>query len=350
MHLKAATQAFLAHRQDKHLSEGSLAHYGYWLDLWQAWRTRHAYAVAMVDITADELRAFFRYLEHEHVPHATNPRRPAVNRVGMKAASRASGWRILRAFWTWCDDEGYLSGTQHGFFRKDRVPRPRDETADEQDADSSETAPGSGRAIDVVTVRALIKAAGIPFDETAARNRAIILLLHESGMRVSELCSINDRTLDLELRTAKARAKGNRWRFVFWGPEADVAIHRYLKLRRGETGGKRPLFRGVSSTNNGVRLTGNAVRGMIKRLAVQANVQLPFGAPVHGFRSAFAQRCLDEGIADLDLQQLLGHNDIRSTAIYARRHPKRLRAIHRRIFDRPLISAHMQKRRVRDAE
>jgi site-specific recombinase XerD len=350
MDLRAATQAFLAHRQDKHLSDGSLAHYGYWLDLWQDWRHKQAHPNELFAITADELRAFFRYLEHEHVPHAKNPRRPAVGRVGMKAHSRASGWRILRAFWTWCADEGALTGEQMGFFRKDRVPRPRIETADEQDADDSETAPGSGRAIDVATVRQLIKAAGIPFEETAARNRAIILLLHESGMRVSELCSINDRTLDLELRTAKARAKGNRWRFVFWGPEADAAIHRYLKLRRGETGGKRPLFRGVGSTNSGLRLTGNAVRGMLKRLAEKAGVQLPFGAPAHGFRSAFAQRCLDEGIADLDLQQLLGHNDIRSTAIYARRHPKRLRAVHRRIFDRPLISQHMQKRRTRDAD
>jgi site-specific recombinase XerD len=335
MRLASATQAFLAHRQDKHLSDGSLSLYGYWLDLWQDWRRRQSHASDLADITVGELRAFFRYLEHEHVPHAHNPRRPAAKHTGMKAASRASGWRIIRAFWTWCADEGYLHTDQYGFFRKDRVPRPRDETADEQDADTNETAPGSGRAIEVATVRALIKAAGIPFEETAARNRAIILLLHESGMRVSELCSINDRTLDIEQRTAKARAKGNRWRFVFWGPETDVALRRYLKLRRGTEGGKQPLFRGVGSTNNGLRLTGNAVRGMLKRLAAQANVQLPYGAPVHGFRSAFAQRCLDEGLADLDLQQLLGHNDIRSTAIYARRHPRRLRAIHRRIFDRP---------------
>lgn len=346
MHLDVAAQAFLAHRRDKHLSAGSITQYAYWLGLWQNWRRTQAHAGDIQAIDVDELRAFFRYLEYEHVPHAHNPHRPAAKRVGMKAASRASAWRIIHAFWTWCADEGgILLAEQHGFFRKDRIPRPRDETADEQDADDSEVAPGSDRAIDIPTVRALIKACGIPFDETAARNRAIILVLHESGMRVSELCSINDRSVDRETRTAKARAKGNKWRFVFWGPEADRALARYLTLRRGTTGGKQPLFRGVGSTNSGLRLTGNAVRGMLKRLANAAGVTLPAGAPVHGFRSAFAQRCLDEGLADLDVQQLLGHNDIRSTAIYTRRHPKRLRAIHRRLFDRPTISAHMQKRR-----
>jgi site-specific recombinase XerD len=331
--LDQAVTLFLDHRRDKGVSDGSLILYRYWCDLWRAWRSERGFASELSVIDAEELRRFFRYLEHEHVPHRANPRRPATARVGMRPSSRDSCWRTLRALWNFLAEERCVTEAQRQLFKRDRVPRPRIDDVSDDDADEP-----MERAIDEATALALVRACGAPRDEVSARNRVLILMLAESGMRVSEICHLNDGGVDLEDRTARVHAKGRKKRFVFWGPDTAAALRRYLALRSGPTGGNRPLFRGCSSTNAGLRLTSNAVRGMLKRLARAADITLPYGAPVHGFRSGFAQRCLDDGVDGLDLQQLLGHADIRTTTIYTRRHPRKLRGVHRRLFETPLRS------------
>ena len=326
MDLEQSISAFMAHRRDKGLSPESLTLYQYWFSTWCSWREKRNLKPLLEIVDAIELRQFFRYLETEHIPHSSNTRRPAAQQIGLKASSRDGCWRTLRAFWNWLEEEGLLSQQQLGLFKRDRVPRPRVQVdSDEDDIDLQ-----ADRAIDEAIVDALLAACGSPFTELAARNRAIILLLAESGMRVSELCRLNDVHIDVDNSTARVRGKGNKKRFVFWGPKGSAALRRYLALRPGGTGGKVPVFRGCSSTNQGLRLTRDAVRGTLKRLARRAGVTLPAGAPVHGFRSGFAQRMLDAGVDGLDLKQLLGHADIRTTTIYTQRHPKKLRGVHRR--------------------
>ncbi|HEU4322721.1 MAG TPA: tyrosine-type recombinase/integrase [Roseiflexaceae bacterium] len=272
-------------------------------------------------MSADELRALMVYLDQEHVPHGNNSHRPAADRVGMSVNARDSIWRVLRALWNWLADEDRLAPSQLNFFRRDRVPRPRAAEADDDLAEDRQVA-------DDALVAALLAACGEPVDELAARNRAIILLLYESGMRVSELCSLEDRQVQLGERQARIRGKGGKRRWVFWGDGAAAAIQRYLALRSGDLGG--PLLRGASSRNPGGPMTSNAVRGMLRRLAEAAGVELPPHAPVHGFRAGYAQQMLDAGVDGLDLQQLLGHSDIRTTMIYVRRSPGRLREVYRR--------------------
>lgn len=336
MDVEQAVTEFLAHRRDKGLSDESMRLYVYWFHLWQSWRKRTEYAPSLASIDAVELRAFFRYLEHDHIPHGSNPRRPAAPHPGMSTAARDSCWRILRAFWNFLTDEEKLAANQLGLFKRDRVPRPQ------REEDENEELPN--RAVDHAMIMALLDVIGPPWTELAARNRALVLMLYDSGMRVSEVCRLDDKHVDLAERTAWVRGKGGKRRFVFWSLETKAALARYLVLRDPTSG---PLFLGCSSTNRGLRLTANAVRGTLKRIAKKANVTLPRGAPIHGFRSGFAQRALDEGVDGLDLQQLLGHADIRTTTIYTRRHPTKLRAVHRRIVDRGIADTLMGRRRGR---
>lgn len=333
MDVKQAVADFLEHRRDKGLSAESMRLYVYWFELWQSWRRRREYAPSFASVDAIELRAFFRYLEHDHIPHSSNPRRPAASHVGMSTAARDSCWRILRAFWNFLADEEKLEAHQLGLFKRDRVPRPQ------QDEDENEDLPN--RAVDQAMIQALLAVIGPPWTELAARNRALVLMLYDSGMRVSEICGLDDKHVDLVERTARVRGKGKKRRFVFWSLDTQAALARYLTLRDQTSG---PLFLGCSSTNRGLRLTANAVRGTLKRIAKKAQITLPRGAPIHGFRSGFAQRALDDGVDSLDLQQLLGHADIRTTTIYARRHPKKLRAVHRRIVDRGTADTLMGRR------
>jgi hypothetical protein len=73
MLLSEGVELFLEHRCDKGLCTDSLGLYRYWLDLWGCWRERRSLSPDLAAISASELRAFFRYLEREQVPHGTNP-------------------------------------------------------------------------------------------------------------------------------------------------------------------------------------------------------------------------------------------------------------------------------------
>lgn len=323
MHTNEVITAFLDQRRARGLAEGSLKLYRYWLDLWQSWRLRQGHAAELASVEAAELAGFLEYLAHEHIPHASNPRRPAAKRPGMSHAAQLSAWRILRAFWNEAAAAGMLTEQQLVYFRAGRVPKPRA-------TDPSDMA--QDRAVDARRVNALLNACGAPTDEYTARNRAIVLLLHESGLRVSELCSLDDESLDREGKIGRVCGKGGRWRFFFWSERTAQALAVYRMRRGGPSGGA--LFRSCGSRNFGGRISHDAVRGMLKRLADVAGVALPAGAPVHGFRSGFAQAMLDAGVESLDLMQLLGHARLETTFLYVRRHPTKLRNVYQRALMR----------------
>jgi site-specific recombinase XerD len=70
---------------------------------------------------------------------------------------------------------------------------------------------------------------------------------------------------------------------------------------------------------------------VLKRTAKRAGVTLIKQSPVHSFRRTFAQDALESGLADLELQQLMGHRSIVSTMRYTRRAPERLGSVYRRM-------------------
>lgn len=264
------------------------------------------------EVTIAELRAFFVYLKNEHRPHATNPNRPTVTTRNLSAASQASCWRIIRSFWIFCSGEDWLQGKQPNFFANSRIPCPKVE---------EEMRP----FCDADTLEKLLQAASGD-DEEGTRNRAIILLLYESGLRVSEVAQLTDTQLDMKEHQGKIRGKGGQHDFFFWGYRTAKEIQKYLVLRRGKKEGH--LFRGVNSRNNGGPMTENAIRLMIKSLGVD----LPEGAPVHFLRHGFAHRLLDEEVNELRLQQLMRHRSFSTTRRYTREHPQRLKKVHKKIF------------------
>lgn len=313
-----AIELFLSHRQLKGVSSATLGIYRHWLTVWVEWRAKSNLATQIPAVGIDDLRAFFHYLAKDHIPHQHNTKRPPAKKRGLEPSSSAGCWRVLRAFWRFLADEGALVGDQARYFTGDRIPCPR--------------VPVQVReACDRDSLDALLAACGDRLDdEESVRNRVILLLLYESGMRVSELCRLRDHEIRIGQETALVTGKGNKQRWAFWGPRGTEALLRYLRVRRGPIGG--PLIRGVSTRNNGNAMTRDAVRACLKRLAKRAGVKLPAGAPVHWFRHGFAHAALDAGLDVSQLAQLLGHADIETTMRYVREHPGRLRDIHAKIF------------------
>lgn len=150
------------------------------------------------------------------------------------------------------------------------------------------------------------------------RNRTILELLYATGMRISELCSLTFKNLNLDNDEITVFGKGQKERIVLVSKRAKGFLLDYIKTARGlvakgfsvEQTPDEPLF----INNTGYKLQPQTVRMVLK--TIMKNLQLPKNVTPHKFRHSFATKMLDNG-ADLRIvQELLGHASITNTQIY----------------------------------
>lgn len=145
---------------------------------------------------------------------------------------------------------------------------------------------------------------------SGARNRAVLEILYSSGLRVSELCSLDLH--DVDDTFVRVMGKGSKERLVPIGKKAIEALDYYLLHYRGvvKDGSQEPLF----ISGRGLRLNRTGIWMMIKNYGRQAGIVKNISP--HTLRHSFATHLLDNG-ADLRIiQEMLGHASISSTDRY----------------------------------
>lgn len=164
-----------------------------------------------------------------------------------------------------------------------------------------------------------------PFPGKAGlRDKAILELLYGSGIRVSELVSLDIDSLDLSYGFLQVWGKGNRERIVPVGKQTIKAINKYLTIARPLW--SRPHEKALFVNQRGGRLSDRSVRTLVKKYCRLAGVKEILSP--HGFRHSFATHLLDHG-ADLRVvQELLGHKKISSTQIYTHVSRGKLRKVY----------------------
>ncbi|HET8548721.1 MAG TPA: site-specific tyrosine recombinase XerD [Bryobacteraceae bacterium] len=166
-------------------------------------------------------------------------------------------------------------------------------------------------------------AAPDPERATGLRDRAMLEFLYATGLRVTELCTVELSALKLDPGLVRVRGKGGRERFVPVGRPAIAAVEAYLRS------GRPRLLKGRGSpylfvTARGGRLTRQAFWKLIAGYARKAGIWQKLTP--HVIRHSFATHLL-EGGADLrSVQTMLGHADIGTTQIYTHVMSSRLRA------------------------
>jgi tyrosine recombinase XerC len=157
------------------------------------------------------------------------------------------------------------------------------------------------------------------------RNRTILELLYATGMRISELSSLNFENLNLEENEIKVFGKGAKERIVLVSERAKNFLDNYIKTVRSliykdeKPATSSPVF--INKT--GYRLQPQSVRLAIKD--VVEKIELPKHVTPHVFRHSFATKLLENG-ADLRVvQELLGHSSISNTQIYTHVSTERLK-------------------------
>jgi integrase/recombinase XerC len=147
-----------------------------------------------------------------------------------------------------------------------------------------------------------------------ARDRAILELLYATGVRVSELTSLDFDDLDLNEAVMRVLGKGRKERMVPVGSKAITAVRQYLR-KRGDLepragSGKEALFLNFRGTRLNVRSVRRIVNRYIHECAITRKVS------PHTLRHSFATHLLDAGADLRSIQELLGHASLSTTQKY----------------------------------
>jgi len=145
------------------------------------------------------------------------------------------------------------------------------------------------------------------------RDRAILELLYASGLRLSEIVSLDLGDVDLNSRHIRAWGKGSKERIVLMGIPAAKALQRYVKQGRPELLGKKNT-QALFLNRFGNRVAERRIQYIIKKYARQAG--LDTRVFTHIFRHTFATHMLDGGADLRAVQELLGHVRLATTQIY----------------------------------
>ena len=161
------------------------------------------------------------------------------------------------------------------------------------------------------------------------RDKAILELFFSTGLRLSELCSL-DRDLDLSKDEFSVRGKGEKVRVVFLSSSAKEAIREYLKARKDMD---EPLF--IQYSRNGAkgnRLTPRSIERIVKYYAIAAGISKK--VTPHIIRHSFATDLLSNGADIRSVQMMLGHANIATTQIYTHVTDKQLRDVHKKFHSK----------------
>lgn len=159
---------------------------------------------------------------------------------------------------------------------------------------------------------------------SALRDRAIILLMLDTGLRATELCELRLHQCDLRNKRVSVWGKGAKQRSLPISARTSQAIWRYITTHRG---GDTPVGASLFVTNRGLPLDHGQLFHLLKRLGQRANVA---DVHPHRFRHTFAIQYLRNGGDGFTLQRLLGHSTMEMVRTYLSIAQTDLETAHRR--------------------
>jgi integrase/recombinase XerD len=226
--------------------------------------------------------------------------------MGIKARSTARLLSTVRRFYQYLVRENRLVEDPSSLLESPKLGKPLPKTLSESQVETLLNAPD----ID---------------DPLGLRDRAMLELIYATGLRVSELVTLDLTGLSLQQGIVRVIGKGSKERLVPMGEEALSWITTYLKNARGILLGAHVSDK-VFVTRRGGGMTRQTFWHIIKRYAERAGIRVTLSP--HVLRHAFATHLLNHG-ADLRVvQMLLGHSDLSTTQIYTHIARERLKELH----------------------
>ena len=235
---------------------------------------------------------------------------------GIKGKTLARELSSLRHFFKYCKNQGYTNG-----YLINNLSAPRDQKK------LPETI-----SVDQVSHLLNQNAGNQPLQ---LRDVAMVELIYSSGLRLSELVSMNLDSIDLNAAAVRIIGKGNKEREVPVGQCALDAVARWLVARKKIAKINEPA---LFVSRDGVRLSARSVQLRIKQFAQARGLQQHLHP--HKLRHSFATHLLESSGDLRAVQELLGHADISTTQIYTHLDFQHLA----KVYDKAHPRAHRTKR------
>lgn len=281
MRLAEALTAYVAQRKQEGLSPYTLKAYGLQIGL----LIRDLGDPEASDVTTEMLRGHL-------APH--------VDRL--KPASMAHKVRAIRGFFKWMHEDAEII--------------PRNPALKIREPKLGQRIP---KALDVDELELMRDACRSAFE------RALVETFYSTGCRVGELHLVNRASIDWDHRTIRVHGKGNKERDVYLGSKAVLRLRQYLKERDDQN---PALF--ATERNPHRRMSIHQLQYVMKRIAKRTG--LGDRVSPHVLRNTMATQMHNRGASIDVLQSLLGHDDPKTTRIYAAMSGKRRHEAFERYF------------------
>jgi integrase/recombinase XerD len=244
------------------------------------------------EITPDLLRQMVLYFAQDHPRFPNLP--PKQRGTGL-APNTINGYiRALKSLCSYLVEEGLLEKNPVMKIRQLKVAKDAGTTLTQQE------------------LQALLGTSTGP-TFTERRNRAFLLLLADTGIRISEVLRLTLRDIEWGQRTITVMGKGAKVRTVPFGKNTTRALNSYLALRRGTVQSENLLF----VTIQGEGLPVRRAQRIIDTLTRQAGIKGKRVTP-HTFRRTFATLWISNGGDPFSLQRMLGHTTMEMVNRYVR--------------------------------
>ena len=196
-----------------------------------------------------------------------------LNALNCNPGGKHAYFRVIRTFYKWANEEGYIDHPPK--VNAPKVPKPIRYAVSLEDLDL------------------LLSAC------ESVRDKLIVSMLADTGLRRSELISIDVDDIDLNRQIIKVWGKGAKQRVVRYGPTTQVLMSSWLRER--------------SECTSLLGLKGIGLTCVLKRLKEKTGIQ----CNAHAFRRTFAIQSIRNGMNPFYVQSLLGHEDLKMTRVYA---------------------------------
>lgn len=292
--LAQAIEGFLLEKQAQRLSPYTIKDYTVAFRKLQAFLGDPVFA----SITLDQMRAFMADLGKPRQPDGIAPRPVMV----LSKKTMLNVHTALSALWTWAVTEGL---TKRHLLHE--IPRPEKRAVTpftEQDIKTLLAACDRSKPYERPG-----KKTSDHGRATGLRDRAIILLLLDTGIRASELSDMQIQQVDIKNKRIRVMGKGSKERMLPISPTTTKAVWRYLSTQRKDEAVDQPLF----LTLVGRAVTRTGLLQLLNSLGERAGV--PNCHP-HRFRHTFAVNFLRNGGNAYELQMSLGHSTLEMVKTY----------------------------------
>lgn len=275
--MNATFERFLQYlRHERNLSWRTVDTYQRDLLQWEAYMTAGNHPFDPLSVTPGDIRSWI-------IERAAQGDCPATLRRRVQA---------LRAFYRYLLRKNLLSSNPAAQVELAKMPRPLPKLVREK------------------TVDALLDAHVDTDDFTQVRDRLVVMLFYETGIRLSELIGLQDTAVDTFKRELKVHGKRDKDRLVPFGTELAQWIDRYRDLRNGV----KPECGNLLVTAKGRPMYPSLVYHVVHDGLVQAGGAGKLSP--HVLRHTFASVMLNHGAQLNSVKELLGHESLAATQVY----------------------------------